>query len=409
MTRVLLVLALVSAALAVNSSVGSAPGVRSYAFLGAKWPDHAIPVPYCVNPAGIPLTSTNQQIMSPQAFVQAVRNAFDTWQRLPDSYIAFEFTGICNNDPRVGNDGVNTVGWGRLGGGAAGVAAIGATHTTPLRRSLAGHLLEVDITIDDRTHLGFDQQTYLNQIFPVIILHEVGHFLGLAHSERGCAVMAPSSLQLELCEDDIEGARILYPGPERATNMDVREVSCGPVGVDVLFTWSPSPEVDGYYFDLTLDPFWSAWFGIFAGARSTNALRLGGVLPGVPHYWRLWNFGGGLGGHGYGPTFVTPHCFSGLPVPGGPTDLNVSAACAGGAVTARFSWSRALAAEGYYVDLTLDPFFGGFINAWVPGERTTSLMWAGLLPNTLHYYRVFAYNTHGGFHSYVASFTTPRC
>jgi hypothetical protein len=103
---------------------------------------------------------------------------------------------------------------------------------------------------------------------------------------------------------------------------------------------------------------------------------------------------------------VTPHCIGGVPVPAGPADLNAVTSCVGGVVHADFSWSRSLTAEGYFVDLTLDPSFGGFLNAWVQGEKSTSLRWSGLLPSTTHYYRLYAYNGQGGFHSYTGSFNT---
>jgi hypothetical protein len=218
--------------------------------------------------------------------------------------------------------------------------------------------------------------------------------------------MGPSSLQLEFCDDDIAGAKALYPGPERAVNLTVGDASCVGGRVDGTFRWSPSPEADGYYFDITLDPGFDEWLGFYVGAGSAGALRLPGMLGATTHYWRLWNYNDAGGGHSHGPAFVTPHCSGGVVVPAGPVGLRVGANCTAGSVVAAFNWGQSLGADGYFLDLSLDPDFGAFVNARVDG---TGLFWAGLLPGQTHHFRVFAFNGNGGFHSYVASFSTPPC
>ncbi len=345
--------------------------------------------------------------MTVQAFANLVQTQFNKWQSLPDSYVTFRYTGLCNNDPSNRNDGVNTIGWGRLSGSAAGVTFPGASQESPYRRSPSGDLLESDVIIDVRTAASVDLATYMNILLPVIVLHEEGHFLGLGHSERGCSVMTPSSLQLEFCDDDAAGVRALYPGPQRAADLVIGDVSCGPGGAEMTFRWSASPEADGYFFDITLDPGFNGWLGFFAGGRTTSAVRLPGVIPGAVHFWRIWSFSEAGGGHTYGQPFVAPNCRGGVRSPAGPSGLTVNAFCtAGKVVGASFSWIRSLSADGYFVDLTLDPGFGGFINALT---SDTGFTWFGLLPGTRHYYRVFALNANGGAHSHVDSFTTPIC
>jgi hypothetical protein len=386
--------------------LGGPAATRAYDFIGAKWPDSALPVPYCVNPAGAPLLPEGRPLLTDDAFVALVRSRFDMWQALPDSYVSFRFTGVCASSPAASGDGVNTVGWGRLAGSAAGVALPGASQETPYRSGLGGDLVEVDIIVDDRLLTGFDQSTALNHLLPVIVLHEIGHFIGLGHSERGGAVMAPSSLQLELSEDDVAGVRALYPGPQRATNLSVGDAACTGAAIAATFSWTPSAEADGYWLDFSLDPAFSSFAGVYVGPGGTGATRLTNLAPRTEYYWRLWNFNWAGGGHSAGGPFVTPNCIAGSVVPAGPADLRVETACTAGTVVAAFNWTQALAADGYFVDLSLDPGFGGFLNAQVPG---TGLFWAGLLPNETHFFRVFAYNAAGGSHSYVASFMTPSC
>ena len=336
-----------------------------------------------------------------------MKGQFERWQALPDSYISFRFTGTCFSDPRDQNDGANTVGWGLIGGSAGGITLPGGAQETPYNTIDFGTTFkEVDIIVDNRILDGLNVEAALKNILPVIVLHEIGHFVGLAHSPRGCAVMAPSSLQTEFCEDDIAGVRALYPGPERAANLSVGEETCAGGRVDVTFRWSPSREADGYFMDITLDSSFGAFFGLYAGAAGTPGIRLPSLAAGLPHYWRLWNFSGAGGGHGYGPGFVTPHCFGAAIVPAGPAGLITTMACEGRSVVAALNWMRSLGASGYFVDLTLDPGFGGFLNNQT---NVNGLFWAGLLPNTTHYFRVYAYNSNGGFHSYTESFRTPAC
>jgi hypothetical protein len=398
------------AAVVAAALFASAPRALSWEYLGAKWPDSALPVPYCVNPNGIPSTPATGPIMPADAFVRMVRQAFDKWQDLPDSYITFRYTGICGTSPMASGDGVNTVGWGTLGGSAAGLALPGASRETPFRRSPRGDLLEVDLVIDDRTPFGFDRETYLTQILPVIILHEIGHFLGLGHTERTCAVMHPTSLQKDFCDDDIEGVRSLYPGPEKVGDLRAIDAACAGGRVSATLAWTPSREAEGYWVDLAVDPGFGFWFALPGGDGRSSGVRVGNLAPNYPHYWRVWNYRGELGNHVYAPGFVTPICFGNVAVPAGPPDVFVSTSCGfSRQVVATFSWSRSLAADGYYLDLTLDPGFGAWLNVFLAGQENASFAWSGLLPGAEHFARVFAFNGAGGFHSFPVSFRTPAC
>ena len=56
-----------------------------------------------------------------------------------------------------------------------------------------------------------------------VTLHEIGHALGLRHSEKDGAIMHPiyrrkDSDSLALTDDDIRGIRALYLGNSRAAN-----------------------------------------------------------------------------------------------------------------------------------------------------------------------------------------------
>jgi hypothetical protein len=183
-----------------------------YEFIGAVWPDESIPVRYCVNPANPPIGSDGKPMVSTETFVARVRQAFATWEQIPSSSISFSYQGLCESDPFDGRDGVNTVGWGWLFSGAIGLAHPAATNGQFLHDGNFGQIYEMDIVIDSRYGQSFDfPREYIDVDLPHILLHEVGHFLGLDHSENPCSVMLPSGIGSGLCAVDIEGASALYP------------------------------------------------------------------------------------------------------------------------------------------------------------------------------------------------------
>ena len=198
--------------LPVSTPLPPEPG-GGYEFTGAVWADESIPISYCVNPADPPIDSSGGPLMTDEAFAAVVRNAFQTWENVAGSYIAFSYTGLCSNDPFDTRDRVNTVGWGWLFSTAIGVAAHGATHGQFQRDSSFGQIYEIDLVIDVRFAQSFDDEAdYINRALPAILLHEIGHFIGLDHTENGCSIIqAVFTGAPALCEVDANGARALYP------------------------------------------------------------------------------------------------------------------------------------------------------------------------------------------------------
>ncbi len=400
MRRRLLVAALAAAVVLVQSGRANA-----YVPFGPRWPDARMPVPVCANPAGMPKDDSGHPLMSDADFGELVRRAFAEWQALPSSYVTVNYAGLCANDPLAHGDFSDTVGWAPLPDPEA------AGYTWVL--SLGGDIWEADTVISNGGVLNryAGQMTYYRDtVLPVTILHEAGHFRGLDHSPAGCALMSKDRFNAQLCQDDIDGMASLYPGPQRATGLDITAVSCDAAGLpDLTFAWNNSPEVDGYWLDLTLDPFF-ATFNNYNLPRDVGPVVWPGVTPGLTHYWRLLNYNGTGAGYSPGPPFVSPRCYLGMPLPAEPTGLDVRASCAAdGTATVSFSWNRVAAADGYWLDLTLDPMFGAYLNAPLPDQRSTRLTWAGLIPDTVHYWRVYAYNLFTGVHGYGIPFRTPAC
>src|SRR5687768_14300892 len=85
------------------------------------WAPDQQPVPYCVNASGTPIGNTGASIMTPEAFAAAVQKAFAVWTSIPGVKLKVTYTGLCDSDPTDRRDGVNTIGWYRLRGGAIGM------------------------------------------------------------------------------------------------------------------------------------------------------------------------------------------------------------------------------------------------------------------------------------------------
>jgi hypothetical protein len=148
-------------------------------------------------------TDTND--LAAGAAFQAVRNAFQTWANI----IPVTFTEVNQNpDIRVGWRPANDPDLNMVGGTLA--------HADfPPNCSVITNTLPKPVHFDDTEHTwvigavsnGFDVET--------VALHEIGHIIGLQHSNVAGSVMFPTVssnfIKRVLTADDILGARELYP------------------------------------------------------------------------------------------------------------------------------------------------------------------------------------------------------
>jgi hypothetical protein len=103
---------------------------------------------------------------------------------------------------------------------AFGCGAVGLTST---HEAADGSFLNASIYLNSFEFGSLEASDYMYNV----VLHELGHFLGLGHVDDETAVMDPSAFdgpRLSLSEDDIAGVRYLYgvresasPVPEPAT------------------------------------------------------------------------------------------------------------------------------------------------------------------------------------------------
>lgn len=190
-----------------------------------RWTPEIRPIPYFV-------ANRPDNHMTVSKVVAETRASFDTWERPPEIGLSFSYGGLTNLQPFEFFDSTNTIGFTPT----ARMVELGLSRTALavtgwLTISGSGNIAESDIVVnpgyswtDTPARGGWD--------FRSMMVHEVGHFLGLGHSNvgrvNGDRLLAGSSIMWPfsfgegettgrtLTDDDIAGASVLYPGPAAA-------------------------------------------------------------------------------------------------------------------------------------------------------------------------------------------------
>jgi hypothetical protein len=148
----------------------------------------------------------------------AVIAGFDAWAHTPGAALRFRYDGrVPGLQPgydRYDPDGNrNAVVWSR-DDWAHDPDALAITLT--LFRVSTGELVDADIVVNEKAYrwgVGADADNDLQNT----LAHEVGHFIGLAHSDVHEATMYPHAgahavEKRDLSDDDVAALRALYPG-----------------------------------------------------------------------------------------------------------------------------------------------------------------------------------------------------
>jgi len=161
----------------------------------------------------------------------ATRKALQSWAEPPSSQVSFSeglvFSGqACPHSLPLAVDPEAVCG-GDLGP-ADGQSALFFIETlwpfgeevialTSVSYEAGGRIVDADISFNGVDYLWSLGETEVRTDYESIVLHEVGHLLGLAHSQQPGAVMSvdyeDGHLVRELLEDDVLGIAQVYPCP----------------------------------------------------------------------------------------------------------------------------------------------------------------------------------------------------
>ncbi|GMV40579.1 MAG: hypothetical protein AMXMBFR64_22950 [Myxococcales bacterium] len=175
---------------------------------GKHWPQ--MPVPYYVNVASAP------DFGDGSTAYDVVQKATEAWSSVGCAGVSFERMG--DTDAILAADGQNTIYWVK-DVWPFGAQAAGATVWIPTEE---GAPMEVDLAlnaVDFEWTVGGADASISDVVDPSsVIAHELGHWLGLAHSPEVHATMyqamLPNAAQITLAGDDKLAICSLYPSGE---------------------------------------------------------------------------------------------------------------------------------------------------------------------------------------------------
>jgi hypothetical protein len=150
-------------------SAGSQPEAT---VVGYRFEDWCIkqPLSLCVDPVGGPAMD--------RPLVDYVREAMDTWNLVAKVPLPLSISGSCPGAGTAAGDGRNVVGWRTLDPGVDGMASVEAVH---------GSVDEADVWLDIPPDVWNGPPPCLR----AILLHELGHVLGLDHQPEQSSIMHP--------------------------------------------------------------------------------------------------------------------------------------------------------------------------------------------------------------------------
>jgi hypothetical protein len=157
----------------------------------------------------------------------ALEKAVDLWNSAPSTNLQIEISGTSSattysSPPVIFCD--NSFGSGGLANGADPAYVPGAGVVTTSNHTIVTGALVLNTSGSNGNIANFTT----NQL-SIILAHEIGHVIGLGHSEDSSSLMyynASAKTDLALAQDDINGISYLYPRDELADDLPL---ACGSI------------------------------------------------------------------------------------------------------------------------------------------------------------------------------------
>jgi hypothetical protein len=153
-----------------------------------------------------------------EAELNAVRACFDQWQSVPGTAVRFEFAGLSTPGLELKQDGTNVIFWYKGGESAAKALVQNRKAYTQVQIDpVSNRILEADIVLNGVQYpwfTDFNDTVSQAQFIESVLLHEIGHFLGLDHTPvgGGTVINGANGIDTEvgLSPDEMAAARFLY-------------------------------------------------------------------------------------------------------------------------------------------------------------------------------------------------------
>lgn len=159
--------------------------------------------------------------------INAIRSSFDQWQAVPGTILRFEYGGTIGPLTDINtSDKTNTIFWKK---GGTSLLVNGELDDITGRHAITYNIVttadnfqrEADIVlngVEENWFTDYADTANRGTFVEAILLHEIGHFVGLEHSPVGGAslfvrTLSGLSAAAGLAGDEITAARFLYPDP----------------------------------------------------------------------------------------------------------------------------------------------------------------------------------------------------
>lgn len=184
-----------------------------------KKTDDGLPIQWDQEVVEYVVNASGSDDMDPQSAVDAVQASFTEWSDLPGSDLKLSFVGTtASKDYGYFRDQENSnlVVWEEQAWPFDN-SALAVTLTTFSTRT--GKLLDADIVVNGVSYTWRANGSTKYHDISNSLTHEVGHFVGLDHSDDGEATMYPSApagemQKRDLAQDDLNGLYFLYGNGE---------------------------------------------------------------------------------------------------------------------------------------------------------------------------------------------------